>query len=87
MKGSKQVNVHEAKTHLSKLLAEVEKGHEIVLARDGRPIAKIVPFPAKKNRITFNDLKGEIWMKDDFDELSDELLEEWGLTQRRPSPR
>jgi prevent-host-death family protein len=80
VKPAKQVNVHEAKTHLSKLLAEVEKGHEIVLARDGKPVAKLVPFPAKKNRITFGDFKGRIWIADDFDApLPDELLEEWGL--------
>ena len=79
MKGEKQVNVHEAKTHLSKLLAEVEKGHEIILARGGKPIAKIVPFLQKKNRFTFNDLKGKIWMADDFDDLPDELLKEWDL--------
>ena len=79
MKAPRQVNVHEAKTHLSKLLAEVEKGHEIVVARDGKPVAKLVPFPARKNRITFNDLKGKIWMADDFDELPDALLKEWDL--------
>jgi len=77
VKAAKQVNVHHAKTHLSKLLAEVEKGQEIIVARDGEPIAKIVPF--KKNRMTFGDLKGKIWMADDFDELPDELLKEWGL--------
>lgn len=80
MKAVKQVNVHEAKTHLSKLLAEVENGHEIVVARDGKPVAKLVPFPVKKkNRIPMNDLKGKIWMADDFDELPDELLKEWDL--------
>lgn len=79
MKGEKQVNVHEAKTHLSKLLAEVEKGHEIILARGGKPVAKIVPFLHKKNRFKFNDLKGKIWMADDFDDLPDELLKEWDL--------
>ena len=80
MKGAKQVNVHEAKTHLSKLIAEVEKGHEIVLARDGKPVAKLVPFRAKTNRITFGDFKGRIWIADDFDApLPDDLLEEWGL--------
>ena len=78
MKAAKQVNVHEAKTHLSKLLADVEKGHEIVLARDGKPIAKLVPFLAKTNRITFGDYEGRIWIADDFDEpLPDQLLEEW----------
>ena len=80
MKSVRQVNVHEAKTHLSKLLAEVEKGHEIVLARDGKPVAKLVPFAAKANRITFGDFKGRIWIADDFDApLPDELLDEWGL--------
>ena len=80
MSASRQVNVHEAKTHLSKLLAEVEKGHEIVLARHGKPIAKLVPFPAKKNRITFNTFKGRIWIAEDFDApLPDELLDEWGI--------
>jgi len=80
MKPAKQVNVHEAKTHLSKLLAEVEKGKEIVIARDGKPVAKLVPVPRKKNRITFGDFKGKIWIADDFDEpLPDELMKEWGL--------
>jgi prevent-host-death family protein len=80
MKGAKQVNVHHAKTHLSKLLAEVEKGQEVVLARDGKPIARLTPFtPSKKNRIPLGDLKGKIWIADDFDELSDEELKDWGL--------
>ena len=80
MKNAKQVNVHEAKTHLSKLLAEVEKGKEIVIARDGTPVAKLVPVPRKKNRITFGDLKGKIWIADDFDDpMPDELMKEWGL--------
>ncbi len=80
MKPARQVNVHEAKTHLSKLLADVERGHEIVLARDGKPVAMLVPFPAKTNRITFGDFKGRIRVPDDFDApLPDELLEEWGL--------
>ena len=80
MKGAKQVNVHEAKTHLSRLIAEVEKGHEIVVARDGKPVAKLVPLRAKTNRITFGDFKGRIWIADDFDApLPDELLDEWGL--------
>lgn len=40
------VNVHEAKTHLSRLLAEVEAGAEIVVARNGRPCARLVPLEA-----------------------------------------
>ncbi len=72
------VNVHEAKTHLSRLLARIEKGEEIVIARNGDPIAKLVPF--RKPRIpTPNKYKGQIWMSDDFDEMSDEELKLWGL--------
>lgn len=76
-----QVNVHEAKTQLSKLLAKVEQGEEVVIARDGKPIAKLVPFraPAKK-RLRVGDWKGRIWMSPDFDApLSEEELEEWGM--------
>ena len=82
MKAAKQVNVHHAKTHLSMILADVEKGQEIILARDGKPIAKIIPFSERRNRISniFGDLKGKIWIADDFDDpLPDELMKEWGL--------
>jgi prevent-host-death family protein len=53
MKGSRArttVNVHEAKTHLSKLLERVEEGQEIVIARAGHPVARLVPFgrPGKR---------------------------------------
>lgn len=39
-----QVNVHEAKTHLSRLLAQVEAGQEVVIARGGRPVARLSPM-------------------------------------------
>ena len=44
------VNVHEAKTHLSQLLAEVEQGAEIILARGGKPCAKLVAFGPRQPR-------------------------------------
>jgi prevent-host-death family protein len=44
------VNVHQAKTQLSRLLKRVESGEEVVLARDGKPVAKLVPVSAKKRR-------------------------------------
>ena len=76
-----QVNVHEAKTQLSKLLAKVERGQEVIIARDGRPVAKLVPFPgALTRRLRLDDWKGRIWMSPDFDApLADEELETWGL--------
>jgi prevent-host-death family protein len=46
----KTVNVHEAKSQLSRLLKRVEAGEEVIVARAGKPVAKIVPLPAKKPR-------------------------------------
>lgn len=80
MKGPKQVNVHEAKTRLSQLLAEVESGREIVVARNGKPVAKLVPFQAEtKKTFRLGTWKGRIWMSPDFDApLSKEELKGWG---------
>ncbi len=80
MKAPKQVNVHEAKTRLSQLLAEVERGGEVIVARNGKPVAKLVPFPAPaKKRLRLGTWKGRIWMSPDFDApLSEEELKEWG---------
>jgi prevent-host-death family protein len=62
-----KVNVHDAKTHLSRLLERVEQGEEIVIARAGKPVAKLVPIEAPGKRPIGRD-KGKIWMSDDFDE-------------------
>lgn len=78
MKAPKQVNVHEAKTKLSQLLAEVEAGGEVIVARNGKPVAKLVPIPQKK-RLRLGMWKGKIWMSPDFDApLSPEELKAWG---------
>ena len=61
----KTVNVHEAKTHLSKLLEIVEAGEQIVIARSGKPVAKLVPFEAQRRRP--GRLKGKIKLHADFD--------------------
>jgi len=62
------VNVHDAKTHLSRLLERVEHGQEIVIARAGKPVARLVPIDqAVANRPIGRD-KGRIWMSEDFDE-------------------
>jgi len=81
VKGPKQVNVHEAKTRLSQLLAEVEGGQEVVVARNGTPVAKLVPFPKPAHaRLRVDTWKGKIRMSPDFDApLSPEELKEWGF--------
>ena len=62
------VNVHEAKTHLSRLLERVERGEEIVIARAGKPIAKLVAIEPAPRRRPMGLYKGQIRMSDDFDE-------------------
>lgn len=73
------VNVHQAKTHLSRLLDRVEKGEEILLARNGKVVAKLVPAP-KPPRVP-GHLKGKIRMLDNFDDpLPPEIAEAFGMT-------
>ncbi len=65
-------NVHEAKTHLSRLLQQVEAGEEVVIARDGKPIARLVSLSKGSARVP-GRLKGQIKVAEDFDEpLPDE---------------
>jgi prevent-host-death family protein len=67
-----EVTVHEAKTHLSRLLARVERGEEIIIARNRRAIAKLVPLPS--TRRTPGRLKGKIRIGKGFDDpLPDEI--------------
>lgn len=62
------VNVHEAKTHLSRLLERVERGEEIVIARAGKPVARLVPAEPKPKRGMYGKYKGQIWMSEDFND-------------------
>ncbi len=68
------VNVQEAKTHLSRLLARVEAGEEIVISRYGKPIAKLVPAAETPARRIAGTWKGCLKIADDFD---DEMPEGW----------
>lgn len=59
------VNVHEAKTHLSRLLARVAAGEEVVIAKAGKPVAKLVPVAGEGRQP--GRLKGVIQVSEDFD--------------------
>jgi len=68
------VNIHEAKTTLSKLIDEALQGEEVIIARAGTPVIKLVPVEKKSKPIP-GLLKGEIWIADDFDApLPDDIL-------------
>ena len=70
------VNIHEAKTQLSKLLEQVQSGEEIIIAKAGTPVARMIPYTPPKRKITPpGAMKGELWIADDFDEPLDALFE------------
>lgn len=72
--GRKTVNVHEAKTHLSKLLERVEAGEEVVIARAGRPVARLIPF-ARAGKRTLGRDAGRGFIAPDFDApLPDDVI-------------
>lgn len=70
----KQVNVYEAKTHLSRLLQEALAGEEVVIARDGVPLVRLVPVTDSEPRPLLGLMK-EIWIADDFDAPLDDFAD------------
>lgn len=74
------VNIHQAKTHLSRLVARVARGESFVIAKAGKPLARVVPIEAKElpaDRLGF--MKGEISVPKDFDQMGrDEIAARFG---------
>jgi prevent-host-death family protein len=68
-----QVNIHDAKTHLSKLLERVQRGEEIVIGKAGKPVAKLVPYREPSGPRRPGGWKGQVRISPDFDELPPEL--------------
>ena len=63
----RSVNMHEAKTQLSRLAEAVAAGEEIIIAKAGKPKMKLVPIDSRKKKIKFGALKGKIHVSEDFD--------------------
>jgi prevent-host-death family protein len=73
-----KVNIHEAKTHFSKLLARVGNGQEIIIAKAGKPIARLVPIEERLARRVAGSAKGKIIISSDFDTpLPESILEKF----------
>jgi prevent-host-death family protein len=73
------VNIHDAKTHLSRLIERVLLGEEIVIAKAGRPVARLVPFTPETSDRRPGSAKGSFVVPPDFDApLPDNVIAEWG---------
>ncbi len=74
----KTVNIHEAKTQLSKLIEEASKGESFVIAKAGKPVVKVTalsaPIGAQVRRLGF--MAGQISVPDDFDRMANEEIEQ-----------
>jgi len=76
----KTVNLHAAKTHLSRLVDEAVEGEEVIIAKAGKPMVRLVPVAPKRRRTGFGADRGRIWISDDFDApLPDDLLRAFGV--------
>jgi prevent-host-death family protein len=71
------VNVHEAKTHLSRLLEQAHAGEEIILAKAGKPYARLMPLAAEPVQRRPGRLRGMVDMSKFFDALPDDELDAW----------
>lgn len=68
-----RVNMHEAKTQLSRLAALAWEGEPIVICRAGRPWLRLVPYERRVETRQLGGLEGQIWISDDFDKEDEEL--------------
>ncbi len=73
-----QVNIHDAKTHFSKLINQALTGEDVIIARDGKPIVRLVPYAEEIQTRRGGQFKGLIQISEDFDApLPDELLKQF----------
>ncbi len=77
-------NISEAKTQLSALVESVINGDEVILAKSGKPVAKIVRYNGAVTPRQPGALKGQIWIADDFDSLPPDMADAFGM---EPSPK
>jgi prevent-host-death family protein len=64
---SGKINIHQAKTHLSRLIEDVASGNEVVIAKGGRPVARLVPLRRDDTPRCAGLLKGKLRIDDEFD--------------------
>ncbi|NNN21532.1 MAG: type II toxin-antitoxin system Phd/YefM family antitoxin [Acidimicrobiales bacterium] len=70
-----KVSISEAKAQLSHLIAKVEQGEEIIIARSGHPVARLAPLERPPGLRKPGELAGKVWIADDFDETQKEIID------------
>ena len=77
------INLYDAKTRLSSLVDQAAAGNEVVIAKAGRPLVRMIPYTERK-RLRFGSLKGRFAVPQDFDRLAEEEFEEMFYGRDRP---
>lgn len=68
-------NIHETKTHLSQILALVDKGEDVLIGKAGRPIAKLSKYEVENEPRKFDaPWRGKVWVSEDFDKTDDDII-------------
>jgi len=75
-------NIHEAKSQLSRLIERAEAGEEVIIARAGTPVAKLVAYRASEAPRHGGQWKGKVRIADDFDELPEDIAAAFGMTRQ-----
>ena len=76
-------NISEAKAELSALIEAVQNGREVIIAKAGKPVARLVAFRGPAQPRKPGSMAGEIWIGPDFDSLPDDLEEAFGMKEPR----
>ena len=77
-----RVGVHEAKTHLSRLIRQVEKGTEIIVVRGGKPVVRMIPATdVTAPQDSYGMFAGQFVLGEDFDRATDELADLFGIAR------
>ena len=76
-------NISQAKAELSALIEEVQKGHEVILAKAGKPVARLVAYRGPAGPRKPGAMAGQIWIAPDFDTLPEDMAETFGMREPR----
>jgi prevent-host-death family protein len=74
-------NISEAKSELSALIEAVQNGNEVIIAKAGKPVARLVAYHGPARPRTPGSMAGEIWIAPDFDTLPDDMAEAFGIKE------